>query len=57
MRRARITYRGAFHHAMNRGHDGLKYLEIKKILIFSDVKVSSMGKFYQRAKERINPKK
>ena len=24
MRRARITYRGAFHHAMNRGHDGLK---------------------------------
>ena len=24
MRRARITYQGAFHHAMNRGHDGLK---------------------------------
>ncbi len=24
MRRARITYHGAFHHAMNRGHDGLK---------------------------------
>ena len=22
MRRARITYPGAFHHAMNRGHDG-----------------------------------
>jgi REP element-mobilizing transposase RayT len=24
VRRARITYQGAFHHAMNRGHDGLK---------------------------------
>ncbi len=22
MRRARITYKGAYHHAMNRGHEG-----------------------------------
>ena len=28
MRRARITYHGAFHHAMNRGHDGLKIFQI-----------------------------
>jgi REP element-mobilizing transposase RayT len=27
MRRARITYHGAFHHAMNRGHDGLKIFQ------------------------------
>ena len=27
MRRARITFHGAFHHAMNRGHDGLKIFQ------------------------------
>ena len=68
MSRARITYKGAYHHTMNRGHEGkcifskdrekefflkllvslkekagLKYDEIIKFTIFSDIKLHSLG--------------
>ena len=30
MRRARVTYEGAFHHGMNRGHDGVAIFSKKR---------------------------
>ena len=63
MRRARLTYQGAFHHGMNRGYDGrpiFSNIKEKAIFIellakndiFSDLKINSLGSIYKNTLNR-----
>jgi hypothetical protein len=52
MRRARITYPGAFHHAMNRGHGGENFLQSALKKYDRRTKPADQSKGNRRKKDR-----